>query len=45
MESDDKKLYTPKYVQIEDHIISEIRNGSLKTMTGSHRSELVRMFG
>ena len=31
MESDDKKLYTPKYVQIEDHIISEIRNGRLKT--------------
>ena len=37
MESDDKKLYTLKYVQIEDHIISEIRNGRLKTGDRSHR--------
>ena len=45
MESDDKKLYTPKYVQIEDHIISEIRNGRLKTGDRiPSESELVRMF-
>ena len=46
MESDDKKLYTPKYVQIEDHIISEIRNGRLKTGDRiPSEVELVRMFG
>ena len=46
MESDDKKLYTPKYVQIEDHIISEIRNGRLKTGDRiPSEAELVRMFG
>ena len=46
MESDDKKLYTPKYVQIEDHIISEIRNGRLKIGDRiPSEAELVRMFG
>ena len=46
MESDDKKLYTPKYVQIEDHIISEIRNGRLKTGDRiPSEAELVRMVG
>lgn len=31
MESSDKKLYTPKYIQIQDHILNEIRTGRLKT--------------
>ena len=31
MASADKKLYTPKYVQIQDYILSEIRDGRLKT--------------
>lgn len=31
MESSDKKLYTPKYVKIQDYILNEIRDGRLKT--------------